>query len=221
MDRSVLIGYTIGEWGRREWFSAMFSAVSGPNADQAIGGVISSSAGPLLALGRNLLVKQFLEHEHEWLCMVDTDIVFSSNAVSRLLRDADPVERPIVSALYYVFENGKKVAAAYVNMGEDGELDVHSLEDMKPGEVVRVFGVGVGFLLVHRSVFETIAKDAGGDSCWFREGVIKGRDFGEDISFCIRAAISGFPIHVNTDVKVGHIKSAMLGEVTLCRRLLV
>jgi hypothetical protein len=49
---------------------------------------------------------------------------------------------------------------------------------------------------------------------WFREIVVDGRDFGEDMSFCLRANVAGFPIHVNTGVRVGHIKSAMLGEVT-------
>lgn len=210
MANEVLLGYTIGEHGHREWIASMLRAVSGPQADQAIGGVISSSAGPLLALGRNLLVKQFLGLDYEWLFNVDTDIVFNTDTVSRLLAYADPVERPIVSALYWVFANGAKVPAAYVNCGKDGELDVKPVTGEVSGQV---FATGLGCILIHRSVFETIQKDAGGDHCWFREGVIEDRDHGEDISFCIRCAISNFPIHLDTDVRVGHMKTALLGEV--------
>jgi GT2 family glycosyltransferase len=208
-----MLGYTSGGTCRVEFLGSVLNAVSGPECDPAIGGVISSSAGPLLALGRNLLVEQFLSYDLEWLCTVDTDIVFATDAVSRLLADADPIHRPIMSALYYIFEDGQKIPAAYVNMSEDEELDIHPIENIKDDQVVRVFSVGAGFLLVHRSVFETIKKDSAGERCWFREGVIAGRDFGEDVSFCIRAAISSFPVYVNTGVKVGHVKSAMLGEV--------
>lgn len=210
----VMFGYTIGEWARREFLNCTLNAVSGPEADPAIGGVISSSAGPLLALGRNLLVKQFLSYDLDWLCTVDTDIVFKTDTISRLLASADPVERPIMSALYYVFKEAQKMPAAYINKGEGENLDIWPMPEEAGEEVARVFSVGAGFLLVHRSVFETIQKDAGGDNCWFREGVIEGRDFGEDTSFCIRAAISGFPVHVNRGIRVGHVKSAILGEVT-------
>jgi len=209
---SVMLGYIHGGWVRAEFLNSVLNAVSGPDCDPAIGGVISSSAGPLVALGRNLLVKQFLGHNLEWLCMVDTDIVFSTNTVSRLLESADDIHRPIMSALYLVFHDSKRIAAAYANMGKGSDLDVVPMGVLGDG-VHRVFAVGAGCMLVHRSVFETIRKDAGGEDCWFREGVIEGRDFGEDVSFCIRASISRFPAYVNAGVRVGHMKTAMLGEV--------
>lgn len=214
-EGSVLLGYISGGWVRTEFFNSVLNAVCGPDADKAVAGVISTSAGPLVALARNLLATQFLSNDHEWLCSIDTDIMFATDTISRLLASADPIERPIMSALYYVFEKGKKSPAAYVNKGKGSKLDIVTFQDFEDNKFVnRVFGVGAGCLLVHRSVFETIDKDSGGDQGWFREGVIDGQSFGEDISFCVRAAISGFPVYVNPGVQVGHIKSAMLGEVT-------
>jgi len=35
---------------------------------------------------------------------------------------------------------------------------------------------------------------------------------GEDVSFCLRAAASGVPVHVNTNVTTGHVKAVMIGE---------
>jgi GT2 family glycosyltransferase len=215
MSGNVMLGFIHGGWTRAEFLNSMLNAVCGPQCDPAIGGVISSSAGPLVALARNNLASQFLASDMEWLCSVDTDIVFATDAISRLLASADPEERPIMSGLYHVFENGKKIQAVYWNRGEQNELDVVPMELVYDDPAARVFAVGAGFLLVHRSVFEKIQKMSDGQPCWFRETVIDERDFGEDMSFCLRANVAGFPIHVNTGVRVGHIKSAMLGECML------
>lgn len=213
MSGPVMVGFVHGGWIRAEFLNAVLNAVSGPDSDPAIGGVISSSAGPLLALGRNNLVAQFLDSDFDWLCSIDTDIVFATDTVSRLLESADPVETPIMSAVYHVFDNGVKVQSVYMNMSGGTELDVKNVEITSEDSVVEVFAVGAGCLLVHRSVFEKIKKGTNDEPCWFREVVIDGRDFGEDISFCLRANVAGFPICVNTGVQVGHIKSAMLGSV--------
>lgn len=226
MSSEVLLGYVSAGICRTEFMNCVLNAVSGPEADSAIGGVISSSAGPLVALGRNLLVKQFLGHDKEWLLCADTDIVFPTDAVSRLLAVADPVERPVVSALYHVFWDGEKIPAAYkavvdpkgaltinhINYTEvGGDILIEGNDERNPVE--RVDAVGAGFMLVHRSVFERIAKLADGQPCWFRETVVDGKDHGEDVSFCFRCAAVEAKIFLNSDVQVGHIKSAMLGKV--------
>src|SRR5258707_6774404 len=111
----VMLGYVGGTgWVRTEFLSSVLNAVSGPEADPAIGGVISASAGPLLALGRNILAEQFLSYDLDWLLSIDTDIVFAVDAASRLLKSADPIERPIMSTLYYVFEKSQTIPAAVV-----------------------------------------------------------------------------------------------------------
>jgi GT2 family glycosyltransferase len=212
MSSEVIIGYITGGWNRDEFSDSLIMSLL---SDDAVGGYIKVNPGPLVALGRNLLTSQFLGRDQEWLMMVDTDIVFSGNAVSRLLESADPVERPIMSGLYHIFEKGKKVPAVYANVADDpGGIDLVPYDAPDEDIVARAFATGAGFLLVHRSVFEKIKAMSEDQPSWFREIVVDGRDFGEDISFCLRANVAGFPIHVNTGVRVGHIKSAMLGEVT-------
>jgi GT2 family glycosyltransferase len=212
MSSEVIIGYITGGWNRDEFSDSLIMSLL---SDDAVGGYIKVNPGPLVALGRNLLTGQFLGRDQEWLMMVDTDIVFSRDAVSRLLASADPVERPIMSGLYHIFEKGKKVPAVYANVSDDpGGIDLVPYDAPDEDIVARAFATGAGFLLVHRSVFEKIKAMSEDQPSWFREIVVDGRDFGEDISFCLRANVAGFPIHVNTGVRVGHIKSAMLGEVT-------
>jgi hypothetical protein len=36
---------------------------------------------------------------------------------------------------------------------------------------------------------------------------------GEDLTFCMRAAAAGLPIHVHTGIQVGHVKTTVLGKV--------
>jgi GT2 family glycosyltransferase len=212
MSGDVLLGYITNGNNRDEFMDSFITSIL---SDDAVGGYIKVNPGPLVALGRNLLTSQFLAREQEWLMMVDTDIVFSKNAVSRLLASADPVERPIMSGLYYIFEKGHKVPAAYANVADDpGDINLVPYDPPDEDIVAQAFAVGAGFLLVHRSVFEKIKDMSEGQPSWFREIVVDGRDFGEDMSFCLRANVAGSPIHVNTGVRVGHIKSAMLGEVT-------
>lgn len=215
-DGPVMLGFIHGGWVRAEFLNSVLSAASGPNASKAIGGVISSTAGPLIALARNNLVQQFLASNMEWLCMIDTDIVFAPDAIDRLFAEVDGSPYPVISALYYVFDDkGKKSAAVYSTTRDDGVLDFKTVDvENYLDKVARVEAVGAGFLLAHRRVFEKIQKLDGGDPSWFREVVIDGRDFGEDMAFCVRAISAGIEIYVHTGVRVGHIKSAMLGEVT-------
>jgi GT2 family glycosyltransferase len=212
MSGEVIIGYITNGNNRDEFMDSVIMSLL---SDDAVGGYIKVNPGPLVALGRNLLTSQFLGRDQEWLMMVDTDIVFARDAVSRLLASADPVERPIMSGLYYIFEKGKKIPAVYANVADEpGGIDLTPYDAPDEDIVARAFAVGAGFLLVHRSVFEKIKGMSEDQPSWFREIVVDGRDFGEDMSFCLRANVAGFPIHVNTGVRVGHIKSAMLGEVT-------
>ena len=46
---------------------------------------------------------------------------------------------------------------------------------------------------------------------WFTEITGNGRRYGEDLSFCIRAAAAGFAVHADTGARAGHVKPAVLG----------
>jgi len=80
-----------------------------------------------------------------------------------------------------------------------------------PGDVIRIGGCGAGCLLAHRGVLAAIRRDAGGAPCWFDE-IRNGRClYGEDLSFCLRAAAAGFPLHADTGAQAGHVKPVILG----------
>ena len=51
---------------------------------------------------------------------------------------------------------------------------------------------------------------------WFRESAFGAALslLGEDLTFCLRCAAAGIPVHVHTGVQFGHVKPVMLGKVT-------
>jgi hypothetical protein len=70
---------------------------------------------------------------------------------------------------------------------------------------------------MHRDALETV-KAASRDVAapWFRESPVGAplTLMGEDMTFCLRAAAAGIPVHVHTGVQVGHMKPQMLGKVS-------
>jgi hypothetical protein len=45
---------------------------------------------------------------------------------------------------------------------------------------------------------------------WFQETELAGRVCGEDITFCARAGMLGYPVWVHTGIDVGHHKDRIL-----------
>ena len=72
------------------------------------------------------------------------------------------------------------------------------------GEMIEVFGNGMGWMLVKKGVFEKT------HITWFGP-IIEGLDFnGEDVAFQMRAKDVGFPSYVDTSIVVGHEKGVVL-----------
>ena len=97
-ENNVSLGFIHSGSVRVEFMISVMNVINHPK----IGNFSNSSAGPLVALARNNLAARFLDRgKEDWLWCLDTDIVFAPDTIDRLLAAADPVERPIVSALYY------------------------------------------------------------------------------------------------------------------------
>jgi len=195
------------------------------------GGTIMVISGPRVAETRSRIVDTFLTSEHlapaEWLVMIDSDMTFRPEDVFRLLDTAHPTERPIVGALCFAGLSPQTMYPTIYNLvrEDDGRFATGQIHDYPRDQVVKVGATGAAFLVVHRRVFEamlrphpegfgTLPNGTPNVYPWFVEGHVDahGRPFGEDISFCIRANALGFPIHVDTRVKVGHHKGWIMDE---------
>lgn len=174
-----------------------------------------------LVAARNMIAAQFLDGDSDWLFVVDTDMGFSPDTLERLVEAADPVVRPIVGALCFAWRelepdgySGYRCEprpTIFRYVPTDNGHRFMGVSSYPFDEVVECHGTGSACILIHRSVFESIRREYG--STWYER--ITGDDgnkLGEDISFCVRAAGCGFPIHVHTGVKTTHMKTLWVGE---------
>lgn len=173
---------------------------------------------------RNRAVEMFLSGDAEWALNFDTDISFDWSVPYRLLDEAHPTLRPIVSALYVGkivgLDGGppvlvpmfyrRKPSGAYHTVGE-----LHN-------SAQEIDGMGMGCTIIHRSVFEGI-PDNGTSRRWFAcedhqiEGMGTTQFVGEDLVFCERAQAAGFRIYGDSRIQVGHDKSELLTVEDLIR----
>lgn len=173
---------------------------------------------------RNRIAQIMLdESEAEWCFLIDSDMGFAPDTVEQLVTSADPEERPVMGGLAFAQKSagvGPMFARRYRGvptvyaMAKDGkEVGFLPMVDYPRDSIVKCAGTGAACLLVHRSAFETVREEYGDQ--WFshvpKKDVEAGQfdHYGEDLSFCLRLAAVGIPIHVDTAVKTTHDKGGV------------
>lgn len=170
--------------------------------------------------GRNELARVLLDQEDAgWLLMIDADMGFAPDTVERLLAVADPIDRPVVGALAFaqksdgsgpLYARRYRMCPTLYKMHEtDTEVGFVPLFDYPRDQLVEVDATGAACLLVHRSVLDRITRESPHrpfDQVTVPKGPGGRTEFGEDMSFCLRARMVGASIHVDTSVKTTHDK---------------
>lgn len=161
---------------------------------------------------RNEEARALLNSDAGWLLFIDSDMGWPPDALDRLLDVADPIERPVVGALCFGFQQRDPDGMGGYDMKPfptlfdfDGQFNIRW--DYPRDTVTRVDATGCAFLLIHRDV---LAKFD--DGTWFDRARLGSELLGEDLSFCARAGEMGIPIHVHTGVRTSHYKSLWLTE---------
>lgn len=167
-----------------------------------------------VSAARNTLTQRFLDRpDGDWLLWVDADMQWEPDAIEQLLAAADPETRPIVGGLCFGMSKGGLFPTIYQWAEIDGQFTTVRVRDYPRDALVRCAATGAAFLLIHRRVLESMtARQFDRAFPYFQESSGNGAPVGEDLTFCIRAGILGFPVHVLTGVRIGHHKSHLLTE---------
>lgn len=212
----VCLGWVDGGMVHAEFVDSIL-AMTGTRVGQLIGSRVRVASGCNISKARNELVRAFLDGtDDEWLWMLDTDLVLPIDALQQLLAAADPLERPIVSGLYYAMEGwGETLPPGMIGLRPlifdlHPELVFTTRRAFRHGDVLQVGGAPTGCLLVHRSVYEKL--DNQGPYPWFYEQVLMDKWVSEDLTFCLRANAAGIPVHIATGVMCQHIKPTRLSS---------
>lgn len=149
------------------------------------------SLGTVIAQLRTDLASIALKKKHEWILWIDSDMHFPDTVAERLLQH----NKPIVAANYSTRYKPQRSVAFL-------DRDNYDIRLKETQGLHEVWAVGMGCMLTHRSVFETIPKP------WFsHEWDLRTESFmGEDIFFCKTAEEYGFEILVDAELsqEIGH-----------------
>ena len=213
---NAVIGY-VHDGNTRAEFTASLLALAMEGRTR-LDAVIAWESGPNISTARNMVVSKFLAGPTPWLLMADTDMVFAADALDRLIAVADPVVRPVVGGLCFQRnpDGGDPLPVMLELAGDGAKLVFTRYGSWPDNECVRVSATGAAFLLIHRDALEAVEKAAGDTAApWFRESGMGAplALLGEDLTFCLRCAAADVPVHVCTGVRVGHMKTGMLGTV--------
>jgi GT2 family glycosyltransferase len=209
----AVIGYVHGGTVRAEFCASLISITM--EGKTPLDAVLTLESGPNISTARNKLAREFLDrYEAPWLFMCDTDMVFQADALDRLVAAADPAERPVLGGLCQSLEAGVQRSTMYeLTRKDSGELAFTRYATWPEDACVQVSATGAACLLIHRDALLEVEKTSKDPAApWFRESAVGGRLalMGEDLTFCLRCAAAGIPVHVATGVKAGHMKTTML-----------
>ena len=160
----------------------------------------------LITKARNALVADFLESDATDLLFIDSDIIFKSDDVLRLL--ALSGNKDITAGAYPRRSKDKKFFT-------DIYLDDQNQIEFRDG-MLRVDRIGTGFMLIRRHVLETMKANhpewgyynnvnERTDCALFDFELKNGEYYGEDYTFCNRAKADGFSIYLDPDINLPHI----------------
>ena len=152
---------------------------------------------------RNLIAKETLQYQFDYVLMVDSDIILPSWALARLLEAGKDVilgwypRRKSTDGKTELFSLGKK------DFLDDNNINISEINGTEPVEI-KGGGLGCGF--IKASLFPALGKNT-----WFKyveydDGAV----LSEDNYFCSTATKAGFKVWFHPQVRCGHISKVVL-----------
>lgn len=151
----------------------------------------------------------YKETNFDWILWVDSDIVLTNEALEKVWRSVDSVNRPVVSGTYFVSkENEQSLMAPYpalFNFVDGEEFKMAYVHPLPKDALIPVNSAGFGFLLMHRSAIKKMLK-VHGDKPFFNETGVGDKFVSEDINFFKLMYEAGVPLFAHTGAVVKHMK---------------
>ena len=141
---------------------------------------------------RNNIVVQALRDQCTHLIMMDTDQVYPTDTITKLMSHRKDIVAVNVHRRYPPFDSilYRGTLGKYVHVPD---------EECFSGDLIEIDATGCGCVLYDTEIFLDI------DPPWFEHYVhLDGRVVGEDIDFCSKIRTFGHKIYADTSIEVGH-----------------
>lgn len=161
--------------------------------------LIIKTNGPIDTLRNDIIEKAMAEGcTHTLMC--DVDQIYPVDTITKLLSHKVPVVAGSVPRRYAPFD-------PIMLRDIDGVPTPMNVGDYKDGELVSVDATGTGCILYNMEVFRKLPYP------WFKfRKTPDGRTLGEDIGLCMDLKKAGYPIYVDTSIKIGHMANIIVTE---------
>jgi hypothetical protein len=181
-------------------------------------GLLTQANSSLITIGRSKIANFFINNtDHEYLFFLDSDIGFNPEDVLKLMSH----QVDIVSGAYPM----KTIPIRYC-------INIQQPEERR-GDLIKIEGNGMGFVLVHRNVLLKMAQnfpelkyipptndsnvtptpeELNNSYHYFMEQKVDNAFMSEDNSFFYRARMLGYDVWLDTSIKLQHIGSHIFTE---------
>lgn len=152
----LLIGTPVTGLVRIEWVQARYGQLIPCNWGMVQMLQAMNSYMPLryqVADAQNLIVKEAVEKDFEWLFLLEHDVLLPPDGFIRLNEYMREKRYPVVSGLYYT---RSKPSEPLIYRGRGTSF----YTDWKPGDKVMVDGVPTGALLIHGSLLKAMWNES-------------------------------------------------------------
>lgn len=152
---------------------------------------------------RNHLIRWFLDETNcDYFLSLDSDISFTGPDLAQLAADLDGGLDCVSGCYYNVFDAELRPVVKFL----DGSRLVAQQDD----PIMKVEGVGAGFVMFSREILEKMRAEYDEPCPWFYEPVIDGHHLGEDFGICHRVRELGSTVNVDLRVQLSHYKTVRL-----------
>jgi len=183
---------------------------------------IITENGPYITINRNMIVAKFLQTDIDWMFSFDTDIIISIKDFDIMIDAANKDTHPVLGGKYFLsifdgYSNKIRVSGQLPNSDNNKLTDQGKwIEDYPEDSIIDgLWNMGMGYVLIHRSVLEKIVKDNPDDPYpWFKQEY-RSDPYGwitEDVWFYEQVRNSGFNIAMHTGASSRHINKLEITE---------
>lgn len=162
--------------------------------------VISMNISSLIYDARNQLAAQAVKAGADYILWLDSDMIVPPDVIPRMLKHMDE-GKDFVSAIYFR-RRAPFAPVLYSRIDREGHADYN---DYPEDTVFEIAGAGFGCCMTRVSMLEDIALN-------FKDWFTPFNNYGEDLSFCLRALECGYKIYCDSTIKCGHVGTVTVDE---------
>ena len=144
----------------------------------------------------------------DWLLWVDSDIVLTADVLKKLWDTANKVIKPVVSGIYFISkqDEGSLTYPLPQIFNDVDEFTIKHIHPLPDNEIIQIDCAGMGLVLMHRSVVDTLREKFPGESMFAEKEAPGDKYVSEDVVFFRKLKAAGVPVYANTAARVKHMK---------------